>query len=126
MFLSPNCESVLHEAGVMFVLVPSIPRAHVSGVARWLSSTRPMIQLSVYGKTNDKFWLTFFHEAAHIALHVATKEEKKSVFLDDPNAAPSENPQEHEANRWAGDWLIPPQHASDLAMLRSRAAVEDL
>lgn len=121
----PQLRKLLHEAGVAFVLVPAIPRAHVSGVARWLSPTRPMIQLSLYGKTNDKFWFTFFHEAAHILLHAATKEEKKSVFLDDPNAAPSENPQEHEANQWAGDWLVPPQHALDLAMLRSRAAVED-
>ncbi|GAB3630403.1 DNA-binding protein [Pandoraea terrae] len=120
----PQLRKLLHEAGVALVLVPAIPRAHVSGVARWLSPTRPVIQLSLYGKTNDKFWFTLFHEAAHILLHANTKEDKKSVFLDDPNASHTDDPQEHEANQWAGDWLIPPRHTIALASLRSKAAVE--
>ncbi len=121
----PRMRQLLHEAGVLLVLVPSIPRAHVSGVARWLSPTRPLIQLSLYGKTNDKFWFTFFHEAAHVLLHANTKEDKKSVFLDDPNASHTDDPQEHEANQWAGDWLIPRERAGDLHWLRGRAAVID-
>jgi HTH-type transcriptional regulator/antitoxin HigA len=121
----PQMHTLLHEAGVILVLVPAIPRAHVSGVARWLSPTRPLIQLSLYGKTNDKFWFTFFHEAAHILLHANTKEEKRAVFLDDPNASHSDKPQEHEANQWAGDWLIPPEYNSELRDLRSKAAVVD-
>ncbi|MFP3892041.1 helix-turn-helix domain-containing protein [uncultured Ralstonia sp.] len=119
----PQLRQLLLEAGVAFVLVPAIPRAHVSGVARWLSPTRPLIQLSLYGKTNDKFWFTFFHEAAHIVLHANSKEEKKSVFLDDPNAGHTTDPQEHEANQWAGDWLIPPEHAAVLSNVRSKEAV---
>ncbi len=106
----PRLRGLLHEAGVLLVLVPAIPRAHVSGVARWLSPTRPLIQLSLYGKTNDKFWFTFFHEAAHLLLHANSKEDKRSVFLDDPNAGPSFDPMEHEANQWAGNFLIPEQH----------------
>lgn len=119
----PKLLALMHEAGVPLVLVPAIPRAHVSGAARWLSPTRPMIQLSLYGKTNDKFWFTLFHEAAHIFLHASTTEEKKSVFLDDPNTGHTQDPREHEANQWAGDWLIPPQYAPALAGLRSKAAV---
>lgn len=119
----PKLRQVLRAAGVMLVLLPAIPRAHVSGVARWLSPTRPLIQLSLYGKTNDKFWFTFFHEAAHILLHANSKEEKKSVFLDDPNASHSEDPKEREANQWAGNWLIPEKHHAVLATLRSRSAV---
>lgn len=121
----PQMHKLLFEAGVTLVLVPAIPRAHVSGVARWLGPTRPLIQLSLYGKTNDKFWFTFFHEAAHILLHANSQEEKKSVFLDDLSANHSEDPQEHEANQWAGDWLIPPQHAAALPGLRSKAEVID-
>jgi HTH-type transcriptional regulator/antitoxin HigA len=120
----PKLRNVLHEAGVAMVLVPAIPRSHVSGVARWLSPTRPMIQLSLYGKTNDKFWFTFFHEAAHILLHANNKEDKKSVFLDDPNTTHTDNPQEHEANQWAGNWLIPPKYTGALATLRSKVGVE--
>lgn len=116
---------LLHEAGVLLVLVPAIPRAHVSGVARWLAPNRPLIQLSLYGKTNDKFWFTFFHEAAHILLHASSKEDKKSIFLDDPNAAHTTDPREHEANAWTGNWLIPAQQARLLSGLRSKAAVCD-
>lgn len=119
----PRMRALLHQAGVAFVLVPAIPRAHVSGVARWLNGNRPLIQLSLYGKTNDKFWFTFFHEAAHILLHASTKEEKKSVFLDDPNTSHASDPQEHEANQWAGDWLIPQHYRYELSSLRTKAAV---
>lgn len=121
----PQMRQLLHDAGVLLVLVPAIPRAHVSGVARWLSPTRPMIQLSLFGKTNDRFWFTFFHEAAHILLHANGKEEKKSIFLDDPNAAHTEDPKEHEANQWAGDCLIPSDISHELPELRSKAAVVD-
>jgi HTH-type transcriptional regulator / antitoxin HigA len=121
----PQMRKLLHEAGVLLVLVPAIPRAHVSGVARWLSPTRPLIQLSLYGKTNDKFWFSFFHEAAHILLHANSKEEKKSIFLDDPNAAHTDDPREHEANLWSGNYLIPAQNAHTLASLRTKTAVAD-
>jgi HTH-type transcriptional regulator/antitoxin HigA len=119
----PKMRQLLHQTGVTLVLVPAIPRAHVSGVARWLNPTRPLIQLSLYGKTNDKFWFTFFHEAAHILLHANTRDEKKSVYLDDPNAAHSDDPAEREANRWAGDWLIPRTQTQALPSLRSKTSV---
>ena len=119
----PKMRGLLSEAGITFVLVPAIPRAHVSGVARWLGPSRPLIQLSLYGKTNDKFWFTFFHEAAHILLHSGSKEDKKSIFLDDPNASDTDEPHEHEANNWSGDWLIPPQFSDRLSSLRSKIGV---
>jgi HTH-type transcriptional regulator/antitoxin HigA len=119
---SPLLKTSLLAAGVALVFVPALPRAHVSGVARWLSPTRPLIQLSLYGKTNDRFWFSFFHEAAHILLH---GNHKKSVFLDDPSKTNSRSPEEVEANEWAGDWLIPREHAKALATLsHTRSAVE--
>ena len=115
----PRMRQLLREAGVLLALVPAIPRAHVSGVARWLSATRPLIQLSLYGKTNDKFWFTFFHEAAHILLHADDKEARKSIFLDDPSASHSTDSQESEANQWASDtqlaFLLRAHHLVDVA-----------
>jgi HTH-type transcriptional regulator/antitoxin HigA len=120
----PRMRQLLRDAGVSLALVPAIPRAYVSGVARWLNPSRPMIQLSLFGKTNDKFWFTFFHEAAHILLHANTREEKKSVFLDDTHGYPSNNLQEQAANQWAADWLIPPEESIALSGLHTRTAVE--
>lgn len=119
---SPRLKASLLSAGVVLVLVPALPRAHVSGVARWLSPTRPLIQLSLYGKTNDRFWFSFFHEAAHILLHGS---QKKSVFLDDPSKAHSNSLEENEANEWVGNCLVPPDNARQLATLpHTRSAVE--
>lgn len=120
----PKMTQLLNEAGVVFALVPAIPRAHVSGVARWLSPTRPVIQLSLFGKSNDKFWFTFFHEAAHILLHSGDRQEKKSIFLDDPNATHSTDPKEHEANNWAGSFLIPQEFDHVLPGLKSKSQVQ--
>ncbi|WP_265644901.1 helix-turn-helix domain-containing protein [Verminephrobacter aporrectodeae] len=118
----PELQHLLREAGVAFVLVPALPKTHVSGVARWLSPHRPLIQLSSYGKTNDKFWFSFFHEAAHILLH---SQQKNAVFLDDPDHTGRSSDKEGEANAWARGWLIPPQHARAMEELpRTRAAVQ--
>lgn len=119
----PQMRQLLHDAGVLLVLVPAIPRSHVSGVARWLSPSRPLIQLSLYGKSNDKFWFAFFHEAAHILLHAGSREAKKSVFLDEPSASHNNDPQEHEANQWAGERLIPAEHNDRLPTLTTQAEI---
>lgn len=116
----PRMQQLLHEAGVAFVVVPALPRTHVSGVARWLNARRPLIQLSLYGKQNDRFWFSFFHEAAHILLH---NQQKKAVFLDDPAKSDSSSKEEQEANAWARDFLISPSDAKALTDLpRTKAA----
>ncbi len=107
----PRMRRLLHASGLAFVMVPALPRSHVSGVARWLNAHRPLIQLSLYGKQNDRFWFSFFHEAAHILLH---SKQKKSVFLDDPSKTGSASHEEQEANAWARDFLIPPADAQRL------------
>lgn len=115
----PKLRKLCSEAGVKFVMVPSIPRAHVSGVARWLNKHSPLIQLSLYGKTNDKFWFTFFHEAAHLLLHST---EKKTIYLDELTNKQQEDPEEIEANTWARDYLIPACYIDSLPTLKSKKA----
>ena len=116
----PRVSALLHDAGVGFVLVPAIPRARVSGVARWLNPRFPLIQLSLYGKTNDRFWFTFFHDSAHLLLHAA---DKKSVWLDDLSSNSASGRAEDEANVWAAEQLIPSRYATELAGLETRASV---
>jgi HTH-type transcriptional regulator / antitoxin HigA len=119
----PRMQRLLHEAGVALVLVPSLPRTHVSGVARWLNARRPVIQLSLYGKQNDRFWFSFFHEAAHIFLHY---QQKKCVFLDDPSKGEASSREEKEANAWARDFLIPQSAATQLKSLpKTKSAIKE-
>jgi addiction module HigA family antidote len=89
-------------AGVAVVFVPRLPKVPLHGATRWLTSHKAIIQLSLRFKRHDGLWFTFFHEAAHILRH----EKKKTVFLNLDNAGYQE---EEEANRFAADWLIPPQ-----------------
>lgn len=117
----PKLRRLCAESGVAFVLVPAIPGAHVSGVARWLGGNKPLIQLSLYGKANDKFWFTFFHEAAHLLLHGRTE-----VFLDDISGKGIDSKEEREANDWAGRFLIPDEFVSELPEARSRDAATRL
>lgn len=117
---APQMKKLFHEAGVVFVVVPSIPRACVSGVARWLNPNRPLIQVSDYGKSNDKFWFTVFHEVAHILLHSS---EKKTVFLEDPDATGPGSPEERQADEWASNFLIPSEYQLELRKLKTKSAV---
>jgi HTH-type transcriptional regulator/antitoxin HigA len=115
----PKLQRLCWEAGVVFVIAPSIPRAHVSGMARWLNPHKALIQLSLYGKTNDRFWFTFFHEAAHILLH-----DKKDIFLDECDGGEKlSSKQEEQADRWAREFLIPSTYDAELPNLKSKNAV---
>jgi addiction module HigA family antidote len=98
-------------AGVAVVFVPELPKTHLSGVARWLSKDKALVQLSLRYKRSDHLWFTFFHEAGHVLLH-----SKKTTFIDEHGSDDTEI--EREANQFASDYLIP---ASAFASFRSRA-----
>ena len=118
----PQLRKLCADAGVKLVFVPAIPRAHVSGVARWLNAHSPLIQLSLYGKTNDRFWFTFFHEAAHILLHAG---EKTDIFLDDHGKVTQSSQQEKEADHWAKDKLISPAYSYELRNLNGQEEIRE-
>jgi len=86
--------------GVAVVFEPEIKGTRLSGATRWLKPEKALIMLSLRHKTDDHFWFTFFHEAAHILLHGKTQ-----VFIDESDGAM--NKKEAEADEWAEDFLIP-------------------
>ncbi len=106
----PALTDLCAAAGVAVVFVPQLPKSRVSGATRWITSAKALIQLSLRYKTNDHLWFTFFHEAAHILLHG-----KRSIYLDTSH---HEGPEEAEANRWAGDFLIPPERYDQISRLK--------
>lgn len=106
------------ESGVVLALVPAIPRARVSGAARWINN-RALIQLSLYGKMNDRFWFTFFHEACHLLRHSS-----KLVFLDDWSDS-AHSDEEQEADQFAADMLIPRRYSDSLSELGSELSIRE-
>lgn len=87
-------------AGVATVFVPELPRIRASGATRWLTPNKALLQLCLRYKTDDQLWFTFFHEAGHILLHG-----KRDVFIEEEG---DDSEKEQEADRFAADWLIPP------------------
>jgi plasmid maintenance system antidote protein VapI len=98
----PQLTTLCASAGVVVVFVPELPGVPVSGVTRWLTPRKALIQLSLRYKTADSLWFSFFHEAGHILLHP-----KKAIFLDDSGQS-ANTPEECEADAFAADTLITP------------------
>lgn len=96
----PHMSGLCSKAGVALVLVPPLPKTALSGAARWLSPRKALIQQSLRHRSNDHFWFTFFHEAAHILLHT-----KKGVFVDEGRGGG--NSEDREADAWAANFLVP-------------------
>lgn len=100
----PKMKELCAGAGVVFVLERSLAKVALSGVSRWLSPRRALIQQTVRHLSNDHFWFTFFHECAHLLLH-----SRKSIFLEGKGLSNVAAELESEANDWASEFLIPAQ-----------------
>jgi HTH-type transcriptional regulator / antitoxin HigA len=89
-------------AGVALVLTPELGKTRLSGAARWLSTDKAILQLSLRHKSDDHFWFSFFHEAGHLLQHT------RDDFIDvaDPEQGDKDE-REEAADRFARDALIP-------------------
>jgi HTH-type transcriptional regulator/antitoxin HigA len=94
----PRMKELCRSAGVALIFEPPISKTCLFGSARWFDTNRAIIQMSLRMKSNDHFWWTFFHEAAHIALH------RGRNFLDDENGVG--DGAEEEADAWAEEVLV--------------------
>lgn len=90
-------------AGVALVLTPEIRGTHLSGATRWLGPDRALIQLSLRHKTDDQFWFTLFHEAAHVL------DRRRRDYLDAEDTDTASEQAERNADQFARDTLIPPE-----------------
>lgn len=97
----PQVQELCAGAGVAVVAVREFPKTGATGVARWLSPTKALIQLNLRGRWADIFWYSFYHEAAHVLMH-----KQKRIFVDFGND--DDSPDEHAANQFASDALIAP------------------
>tara|TARA_R110001583_G_scaffold195511_1_gene374766 strand:- start:21936 stop:23054 length:1119 start_codon:yes stop_codon:yes gene_type:complete len=110
--MKDELQSLCASSGVAVVFIPEIKNVSTSGAARWIEKEKALIQLSLRGKKDDKFWFNFYHEAGHILLHG-----RKEQFIDNNG---KENPlaegnyqteenrfKEKEADEFAANFLIP-------------------
>ena len=95
-------------SGVALVCVKPFVGMALSGAARWLSPHKALIQLSARHKTDDHFWFSLFHEAAHLHLH-----NKKHIYVDSNQGTNTNS--EAEADEWASNSLISPEEWEEFA-----------
>ncbi len=124
----PRLAQLCLSAGVVVVIEPELPKARVNGIARWITPTTALIQLSLRYLRDDIFWFTFFHEAAHLLLHGKRTGPKDvpQTFIDMKPDLPmfihtgkSAGQREDEANAFAADILVPPETAARMPFITS-------
>jgi len=97
------------EQGIALVLVPSVPKAPIYGVARWLNkNSLPVIQLTDKNKDYNSFWFSFYHELGHILKHGKT-----DIFLEGLNDIVQDDKKEKEAHAFAKEHLELTQEVID-------------
>jgi HTH-type transcriptional regulator/antitoxin HigA len=116
---SPEVQRICAAHGVAVVFIEEIAGARASGVTRWLTANKALVQLSLRYRTDDHLWFTFFHELAHVLLH-----SKKGVIIEGARIADGD-PTEAEADRFSRDLLIPPKAAAELFSLKTAQAVRE-
>ena len=105
-------------AGVAVAVVQEFPRIGANGVAKWLTSSKALIQMNIRYRWHDVFWFSFFHECCHILRH-----RLRQVYVDGINV---DDADEHGANTYARDTLIPRSHWSDFRKEYDPVSEEDV
>lgn len=91
------------QVGVSITTARAPEGCRASGASWFDTKGRPVIHLSFRHLSEDHFWFTFFHEAAHIILHGQNHIDGEGVEV---MGADTET-QEAEANAFAQDILLP-------------------
>jgi len=106
------------QCGVVLSLVPEFKKAPWNGATEWLTPDKAMILLSLRGKSEDKFWFSFFHEAGHV-LH----DSKKDLLINDGSKG---DPREQRADTFASETLIPSSFHKRIIQADSTAVIRRL
>jgi HTH-type transcriptional regulator / antitoxin HigA len=100
----PKVKSELAQVGVAFIAQKSLPGTRACGAAFWWRRKKPVVLVSDFGKSEDRFWFSLLHELAHIALHGSAR---MFVSLDELGDPWSTAQMEAEADQLASGMLIP-------------------
>ena len=115
----PKMIRLCAEAGVAVVFVREMKKAPWNGATKWLNSQKVMVLLSLRGKSEDKFWFSFFHEAGHVLY-----DNKRELLINDGN--PQNDPREQRADKFAADTLISEKYNARIISIRTKAELRTL
>jgi HTH-type transcriptional regulator/antitoxin HigA len=115
-------QEFLGKHGIAMVVEPAMPRTYLDGAAILFRSDLPVIALTLRYDRLDSFWFVLMHELVHLAKHLGKETDS---FYDDMDSEDTSDPREVEADRLAGETLIPDREwrTSPASKLRTSEAV---
>jgi HTH-type transcriptional regulator / antitoxin HigA len=113
----PRLQALCAAAGVAVVVVRAPDGCNVSGAARAQSDRAGLIALTARYLTDDHFWFTFFHEAAHLLL-----EHRAGTYVDEltPGGSSGVTDDERAADAFAARHMISEDGLRDIDQVRTR------
>jgi len=110
----PKLIEICAEAGVALSIVKAPEGCRSSGVTRFITEDKAILQLSFRYLVDDQFWFTFFHEVGHLIMH-----SKDKLFLEHTSKKERlDSVEEQEANLFAQAALIPYEYEDKLKTMR--------
>jgi len=97
-------QEFLFKHGISLVIEPHLQRTYLDGAAIVFWKERPVIGLSLRYDRIDNFWFCLMHELAHLRLHLR---DDLGQFYDDLDSESGTDIREIEADKLAGEMLIP-------------------
>ncbi|BBB64430.1 XRE family transcriptional regulator [Undibacterium sp. YM2] len=97
----PKLQNYCAEVGVAVVVIKAPTGCRASGATFFANPNKAVLLLSFRYLSDDQFWFSFFHEAAHLILHW----DADLLILETSDGPKS--PREEEANAFASEQLIP-------------------
>lgn len=118
-------QEFLRAHGIPLIVEPHLSHTHLDGAAIMQGLDRPIIGMTIRHDRIDNFWYCLMHELAHISLHYG---QGISHFFDNLDLKESKDPREQEADRLAGEALVPKEewNKSPAKSLRSPEAAQHL
>jgi HTH-type transcriptional regulator/antitoxin HigA len=115
-------QEFLGKHGIAMVVEPAMPRTYLDGAAILFRSDLPVIALTLRYDRLDSFWFVLMHELVHLAKHLGKETDS---FYDDLDSEDTSDPREVEADRLAGETLVPSREwlTSPASKLRTSEAV---
>lgn len=101
----PRLKTIFAECGVAFVLLPHLKNSGINGAVKWSSTNQVLLAINDRRCYADTFWFSLFHEIKHV-LQQKTKSTFISFDLNQLNQV--NNVLEEDADKFAQDYLIPP------------------
>ena len=108
----PRMRDIFAECGVAFVLLPHLKNSGVNGAVKWVNNERVVLAMNNRGLDADIFWFSLFHEIKHVF-----QQKIKTIFLAGTveEMIDYNNSLEVEADKFASNYLIPPNELKKFA-----------